>query len=367
MSEIENIEFISSDPKEILESILKIYKDETGITLPLSDPRKIDYNVIAYYISQVRAHMNEAIKQNFIRFASGVRLDLKGELYGKRGERIPEGTARTTIECRIQAAQNRDVIIPKGTRFLKDSYIFLSISEGIIKQGELKTEIVVECSTRGFVPKFKAGEIKEIVDLYDFYESCENVTDVLGGVDKEEDNDYRKRLMEVPESFSVAGPGNAYKFYVKSVSNLIKDVIVKSPNPCYIDIYICGENGRAIPEELKKEIMLEIESKRPQGDRVEIKDPERVQFNIELSYSIYKKDEGKAMEIDKNIKNDIQDYVNIICSKMGEDINPQDIICICKNAGAKRINLTSPLDISISDIQIGECRGINITTRGVEE
>lgn len=362
----DDITLISSDPQEILDGILKIYKDKTGITLPISDPRKIDYNVIAYYISTVRAYMNEVAKQNFLRFAAGARLDLKGEIYGNKGLRTPEGAARTTIRCFMQSVQNRDIIIPAGTRFIKDTYVFSSLAEGIIKIGQLYTDIIVECNIPGFVPKYTHGEINEIIDIFDNYSSCENITEVIGGVNVEDDDEYRKRLREVPESFSTAGPSSSYKFWIKSSSSLVKDVEIKSPNPCYIDIYLIGENGDFISEEIKEKILFDLQDKRPQGDRVEIKNPAKIDFSINLTYFINKFDEGRAFIIDNEIKKNINDYIKNISSKMGADIDQQDIITICKNSGAKRIIINSPENINISEIEIGNCKNITINSGGIE-
>lgn len=366
MNNLDDIVFITSDPQEALNTILKIYKDKTGINLPAADPRRIDYDVISYYISQVRASMNEAVKQNFLRYATGVRLDLKGELYGTVGDRIPQGIARTTIRCNIQAIQNRDIVIPKGTRFIKDTYVFSNVGEGIIKRGETYTDIIVECNVPGFVPEYDIGEIKDIIDMFDFYESCSNITKVSGGVDTEEDESYRERLREVPESFSTAGPEGAYEFWVRKSSSLIKDVKVKSPNPCYIDIYITGALGEDIPEEIKQQVLKDLVAKRPMGDKVEIKNPGKVNFTVDITYYIHSRDEGKALLIDKAIKANISNYIHEVCSRLGEDIDQQEIITICKNSGAKRIVINQPSNISISDIQIGKCSSINIASGGME-
>ncbi|MGL5571072.1 baseplate assembly protein [Cetobacterium sp.] len=367
MNNLDDIVFITSDPQEVLNGMLEFYREETGISLPLADPRKIDYNVVAYIVSQTRAAMNEAVKQNFLRFATGARLDLKGEIYGSSGERIPEGVATTTIRCNIQTMQNRDIVIPKGTRFIKDTYVFSSVAESVVKQGEKYTDVIVECNTSGFVPQYDIGEIKDIIDIFDFYESCSNITKVIGGVDAEDDISYKERLMEVPESFSTAGPYGAYEFWVRKYSSLIKDVYVDSPNPCYIDIYVIGALGENIPQEIKTRVLVELNTKRPMGDRIQILDPQEINFEIDITYYIHSRDEGRASLIDKNIKENINAYLYSATSKIGEDIDYQEIITICKNSGAKRVIIRQPVDnISIAKTQIAKCTTINIVSGGIE-
>ncbi|MEG0237175.1 MAG: baseplate J/gp47 family protein [Cetobacterium sp.] len=367
MNNLNDIVFITSDPQEVLDEILKIYKEKTGITLPSADPRRIDYDTIAYYLSQIRASMNESIKQNFLRYATGARLDLKGEIYGTAGERIPQGIATTTIRCNIQTLQNRDIIIPKGTRFIKDTYVFSSIGEGVIKRGEKYTDIIVECNASGFVPQYDTGEIKDIIDMFDFYESCLNITKVVGGADEEDDTSYKERLREVPESFSTAGPYAAYEFWVRKFSSLIKDVHIDSPNPCFIDIYIIGALGENISQEIKSKVLTELNAKRPLGDRVQILDPGKINFEIDITYYIHSRDEGKASLIDKNIKDNINLYIADVTSKIGEDIDYQEIITICKNSGAKRVIIRQPTDnIAVAETQIAKCTNISIVSGGIE-
>lgn len=364
----EEIIIIEYDPVKVMEDIKQIYEEKTGNTLAESEPRWIDYHVIAAYISSIKAEMNDVAKQNYLRYARGKRLELKGELYGERGGKIKAGKARTTMRCYIQEAKSRKIIIPAGTRFVKDAYVFSSLNEAVIEAGTLYADTIVECLTEGYVPIFDIGEVKEIIDIFDYFETCENISKVIGGVDEEEDEKYRERLEEVPESFTTAGPEESYKFWSKTASDEIKDVVVVSPAPCYIDIYLLGNNGNLISEEIKK-LVLEVvndKEKRPQGDRVELKDPTVINFTIDFSYTLYKKDEVRALEIGELIKNKIDEYAKEISNKMGKEINIQDIIEIVKNCGAKRVIIRNPIDRKLEITEVAKCTEINIESSGVE-
>ncbi|HEY4533581.1 MAG TPA: hypothetical protein VIG61_05435, partial [Fusobacterium sp.] len=75
-----DITIIPYDPYDIYEDIKKIYKEESGgIELTETEPRAIDYRVLALYLSSVKAEMNDVAKQNYLRWARDDRLDLKGE------------------------------------------------------------------------------------------------------------------------------------------------------------------------------------------------------------------------------------------------------------------------------------------------
>ena len=79
-------------------------------------------------------------------------------------------------------------------------------------------DVLGECLTPGIVGNnIAAGQIKEIVDTYDFFWKVENITRTAGGADKESDQSYYERLRESMESFSTAGPEGGYSYHVKSV------------------------------------------------------------------------------------------------------------------------------------------------------
>src|SRR3712207_2556364 len=131
-----DITIIPYDPYDIYEDIKKIYKEESGgIELTETEPRAIDYRVLALYLSSVKAEMNDVAKQNYLRWARDDRLDLKGEIYGSKGSRITPGKARTTMRCEIEEIKNRDIVIPdrKSTR-LNSSHANISYAVFCLKK-----------------------------------------------------------------------------------------------------------------------------------------------------------------------------------------------------------------------------------------
>ena len=113
----------------------------------------------------------------------------------------------------------QSVIVPQGTRINFDGEIVFATTEELeIKAGEEYGDILGECLTPGIVGNnIAAGQIKEIMDTYDFYWKVENITRTAGGADKESDQSYYERLRESMEGFSTAGPVGGYIYHVKSV------------------------------------------------------------------------------------------------------------------------------------------------------
>lgn len=363
----EEYKIIEYDTYTILEELKNEYKNLTGNILADANPRMIDYQVIAYKISNILKNMDDAIKQNYLRYARDERLDLKGEFWGERGERIGEGTATTTMRCYIQGIKDRDIVIPEGTRFIKDDYIFKSISEERIKKGFLYCDVIVESVTSGYIQEYEIGEITEIIDKYDYYEKVENISKITGGNDIEDDERYRERLYEVSESFTTAGSEASYLFWTKTLCKEAESIKIISPKPCYINIYLCDKNGNDISIEAKNDLQQKITPYIPLGDKIEIKNPERVDFNIDITIFLQKSDESIAQDKIELSNTLINNYLENITTKIGIDINPQDLITILKNSGIRRIEVREPIYINLADTQIARCISKNIVYGGVED
>ena len=207
-----------------------------------------------------------------------------------------------------------------------------------------------------------------MVDLYPYFSKVENITISNGGTDLEEDEDYRERLRLVPDSFSVAGSERAYIFWTLSTSPEIVDVTVKSPNPCEVDIYVLTKDG--VPtQEMKNQILKVVNSDeiRPLTDKVIIKSPDIIDYNVEFDYYINKTDEININSIKSKVQNIVNEYVEWQKNKLGRDIIPDELIKRLKLIGVKRTVITSPIYKKLEPHQFAKCGSIVINYLGVED
>lgn len=357
---------INSDPLKIYAEAIEIHKNITGEEVPLLSEEAYFYSTVAALLGTIKAEMNEIAIQNYLKYAKGKRLDLKN-IYGSRGERLGKNTAKTTMRCYISSAVNRNVIIPIGTRFLYKNYIFASSEQATIFAGELYTDVLVVSEIAGDIGAILKGEIKEIVDRYDFYQKCENITDVSGGRDEEEDEAYRKRLGELPESFTSAGSEGAYKFHTKKASSLVTDVVIDSPSENVIDIYVANKNKK-LSEEEKTSILnyLSQEDIKPLNDKITIKDPSIYNYNISIQYYLYKDARVSKEPLEKRLKENLRSWAD--SKKIGESVNIQDIIALCKEEESiKRITVVSPEEHVVTKTTLPVLGTISLELKGVEE
>ena len=355
-----NLVLIESNANEILDDALKFHEEITGEKLPVGSEITFIYSTIAAMLSQTKAEMNQVALGNYLKFAKGSRLDLKGDLFGSKGDRLQANRARTTMRCYISNVVEKDIFIPPKSRFSKGELVFKNEKVGIIKSGNIYTDIEVVAEKEGKLEEILVGEIKSSIDRYDYFEKCENITPVTGGADIEDDEAYKERIREIPESFTTAGSEYAYKFAVKRASSLVSQVAVHSPIPNIINIYVVGDSVEKVSVEEKNKILSEVNSIkiRPLGDSVTVLDPTFMSYNIDVEYTTYKDSVFTKNILEEKIKKKLNDFTSNF--KIGEDLNIQDIIKIFKDEGVKRVNLKLLEDIKISELEIAKCDSISI-------
>lgn len=357
---------IKSDPEEILAEALKLHEELTGERLPPANETTYIYSTIAALLGIIKSEMNQVAVQNYLPYAKNIRLDLKGEKYGDRGSRLEGNHARTTMRCFISTTVDRDVFIPKGTRFSYSNYIFISEAEHYIVMGNLYVDIPVVCETAGDIGKILIGEIINIVDRYDYFESCENISEVTGGRDMENDDEYRERLRLIPESFTSAGSEGAYRFWVMQSSTLVTDVVIKSPIPNRLEIYVCNGIETLSNEEKEKiKTFLDMEDRKALNDEIIIKDPVLYEYNIEIDYYLYKDSASSKELIEERLTERLKKFIRN--REIGQSLNIQDIISICKeDSDIRRVEILSPSNYETDDITLCVGKNIKLTFKGSE-
>lgn len=356
------INIIVSDPFVIYEDGKKIYKELTGQDIKPSSEDNLILATVSALLGNVSTEMNEVAKQNYLNFAKGIRLDLKGEFYGERGARLEANAARTTMRCYISELVERDVIIRKGTRFIHVENIFFSVEENKITQGNISIDVIAECENTGDIGKILPGEITEIVDKYDYYENVVNITAVTGGRDEETDEAYAERIANIPEGLSTAGPEGAYKALTHEASSLVYDVVIDSPIPNEIDIYVVGQQELLSTEE-KEKIMTYLSdiNKRPLNDKIEILDTDVENYDLKVTYYLYKNYSQNIEDLEIEFRKALIQLTRSL--KIGELLNEQDVIAEAKLLGIKRIEVEG-INETIDDITLSVCDDIELTFGG---
>ena len=374
--EYPDIEFVETDTETIENSMIALfelmYKEMTGKTKKVypASPERLFIAWAASIVIQQRIIINETAKKNVPRYANGKYLDSLGELF-KDTFRLPEARANAVFRFYISEPQEQAVIVPQGTRINFDGEIVFSTTEELeIHAGDTYGDVLGECQTAGIVGNnIATGQIKEIMDTYDFYWKVENITRTAGGADKESDQSYYERLRESMEGFSTAGPVGGYIYHVKSVSTAIADVTATSPEPGLVDIRVLLNGGEMPTEATMQEIQdaLNASTVRPLTDRVIVSKPEEVPFSVDVTIYLPRYSQTSSTIIERDARSAVAAYIKWQTEKMGRDINPSRLHNFLMEAGLKRAEIRKPDFTVVPETSVARLTGETVLNGGTED
>lgn len=363
--EYPDIHFVDTDTNTVVNALIQSYEAFTGRTLYPADPARLFILWVADIIIQERVNIDFSARQNVPRYAEGEYLDSLAELF-KDAYRLEPEKAKTTLRFTLSIPLEVATIVPAGTRVTVDGeIIFQTLQALTIHAGDLFGDVEAECQTAGEIGNgFVPGQITQLIDIFPYFGSVENVSESDGGADEESDAAFYERMRESVETFSTAGPLGAYEYYAKSASALIVDVKATSPEPGEVDVRVLLSGGQLPGEEILKEVLdiLNADKVRPLTDHVTVAAPETVPYDIDFTYWTQ---EGGAVSDDKvaeNITAAVRTFEEWQGAKMGRDVNPSYLISLLMQAGAKRVKVRSPVDTVVPDnavALIGETAVVN--------
>lgn len=369
LKNLEKLKFIDANPEEMEIHILETAERLLKRKLARADPLRLFLLAIEALQIQQRLLFDKMAKMNVLAYAKGGYLDHIGALVGT--ERISARPATATMKLTLSAVREQAVIISKGARITAGDNIYFALNENtIIPAGELFVTASATCTEsgqrgNGYMP----GEINRIVDPVPFWAAASNTTKSEGGADVEDDEAYRERIHESPEKFSTAGPTLAYEYHAKSASALISDVSVDSPAPGEVNVYPLMRGGVIPGSEILALVTEKVNDKsiRPLTDKVSVKAPERVTYDVDAVYYIDRRDATEAAAIQSRAEKAVQEFIMWQKERLGRDINPTELYYRLREAGVKRAEIKLPVFTATNRKQVAVADHVNVRFGGVED
>lgn len=346
-------EFVSTDMDELDRLLVTGYEQFFGKTVMPGSPERLFISWVEDAIMYERAQNNWTGSQNLPSSAEGEYLDGLAELFYLQ-ERPKPTAATCTMRFYISEPRQTAVLIPSGTRVTdaNASLYWATTADEYVPIGSTYTDVTVVCQTSGTVGNdFAVGDINTIVDVYDYYSGCSNVTASANGSDAPDDDEFYQLLLDSQAAWSSAGPVGSYKYFAKSVSTKIADVVANNPSPGTVCLYAVMDDGSIAPDETKK-AMVEVcsaDEVRPLTDRVISGDPDVVTYNIDLTYYLTRDGDISATDAQTRVNEAVQQYIKWQSGKMGRDINPDKLRYLLLEVGIKRVDLKQPAFTPLED------------------
>lgn len=369
LSSLPDIAFCETDTDAVQTELIAQYETITGRTLYPGDPERLFVEGVAYVIAMQRFVIDYTGKQNLLRYSAGDYLDHIGAMTGVT--RLEASSATVTIRFSLGTASPSVITIPSGTRVTPDGALFFATEAAVeIPAGDLSVDVTAACQTAGTDGNgYTPGQIARIVDPVAGVTDIVNMDTSLGGADAESDDNLRERIQLSPESYSIAGPRLAYVYWVKSTDQTIIDASVSSPTPGVVDVRILVTGGTLPSDELLAAVLAELTDakRRPLTDQVQVAAPEAITCDVTLTWWIAQPSASLVTQITAAVATAVTDYVTWQRSKIGRDINPSELVRRIMVAGAKRVDITSPVYTALSATQVAQPGTITVTYGGVED
>ena len=371
-----DIDFVDTNAEATLDRIVQGYEVAAGRKLGVADPIMLFLKSIAYENVLLRNAIDFTGKQNLLFYAEGDYLDHLGFLLDI--ERNEAKNSLTTLRFTLASVQPSNIIIPLNTKVSDGNYTFQTTEVTQIVAGQLTVDVGAESVISGDeTNNISIDRINQFIDVIPYVEKVSSLTDTSGGANTESDDSYKKRITLAPSSFSVAGPYESYKFWALTANQNIIDVAVVNKEERTQDVQYAGVvevypliiSGQPATVEILGQVLEILSNKkvRPLTDKVETLAPIQVDYTIDLKYYIHTDDGANANIIQSKVSNAVQDFIKWQYEKLGRDINPSELTRLIVNAGAKRVDIISPIFTALDEFEIGNNISVNIVFDGFEQ
>lgn len=348
------------------------YTEETGrkIKLRPGDKEHIHLRVLAGQYYQMYQQLDYAAKMNLLKYSKG---DFLKHLGAFKKTFIQEPRA-AVVKVRFTLSEVRkDVIyIPEGTRVTAgDGVYFATDDYAEVAAGESYADVTCTCETAGDIGnEYQPGTIEIIVDPVPYVKSVVNVTKSEGGSGEEPEESFRERIFLAPSSYSVAGPADAYEYWVKQYNSAaIEDVKIYEPTEAVVDIRILLQGG-ALPSKTFCSGCLQYLKDNPiipLTDNDYVLPPDVVGYDLKATYYISRSDINNVKSIQDSIEAAKDTYLNWQRTKIGRDLNPDALIEFVRAAGGKRCVIESPVFTVIPETSVAQEKTVEFVYGGIED
>lgn len=358
-------DFIERDPAKVTREMIATYEALTGKTLYPAQVERILIDVMAYRESLTREAFQDGAKLNLVRYSRGVILDYLGENVGV--SRLPAVAASVTLRLTFNPVPSVATVLPAGTQAFQGSVAFATRDAVTVAAGSKQVDVLAVCTQAGEVGNgFAPGQIKTLDSVVPglLVSSVQNITTSEGGAQGESDDRFRERIVLAPETFSVAGSVEAYRFHAMSAHPDIIDVAVISHTPGVVTLYPLTAAG--LPGAAIKAAVLTAASAdkvRPLCDQVLVADPVPVDYAIDARIVLNATaDATLALDQATSAAQAFRDAR----LQFGQSIVRSQLIDALFVYGVYSVNPVAPAaDLNIEKWQWPRCTSIKVTVTGV--
>lgn len=307
------------DYQSIYNDIKTEFKNRTGETVSDDGDFGIRMQVVAGELFYLYQQMDFVTKQMFPQTATGEYLEHHAairDLYKKKAN-----AAGGKLMFKRSTPALQDIQIPLGTVCTMSSgngIMYATTEDGILKKGSTSVLITARATVTGKDTNAAAGKIDSLVSSISGVESVSNPENFTGGMEEEDDESFRKRLLDSYVNVSNGANLKFYENFAMSYPDVWTAKAMFSTTENNKLILYVSDIFRMTPDSLCQQIQNDIQNARELNIQVEVKAPEVVEQNLRVTVFV------KDMQNASFQVGNAEDYFIDRIYKMGigENFNP---------------------------------------------
>jgi phage-related baseplate assembly protein len=182
---------------------------------------------------------------------------------------------------------------------------------------------------------------------------------------KETDESYRERLQLKPESWSTAGPTEAYEFFARSAHGQVKNAKATSPNSGTTVVTVLSHEGTGVPSQPVLDAVtaaLNVENVRPLSEEVLVQAAQIINYEIIADIWLLP---GAVGQVAYEQAVAALNQYKATHHNLGTAIILTDIIAAAKKPGVYDVTLNLQANIPVTKQQAAWCTGVTVNILGV--
>lgn len=343
---------------EIYGEMTAIFEKETGIALAGDGDMAVRLYAVAAQIYALYIQADWVNRQCFPQSAEGEYLDKHAQLRGL--ERREAVAAEGTIRFQTDSAAQADLTIPAGTVCMTAGLIrFETTQEVTLQAGETQVDAPAVALEPGTAGNVAAGTIRAMAVAPVGIGRCTNPEGFSGGLDAEDDETLRARVLETFQRMPNGANAAYYEQSAMSFPQVAAAAVVSRPRGVgSVDVVVATSAG--VPdEELLGELQAYFEERREIAVDVQVRAPE-VQ-NVDVTAQIQTAANRDGDTVRQNVEQAIRSWFNgqrlgqnILRAKLGQLIYEVD--------GVENYTLTAPAaDVTVEHDVLPQLNTVSVT------
>lgn len=371
------MEYVRVDFDSLFNEAMDIYQQNGGDILFPGDEKEILLRSVLAVLEQERASVNAAIAQGTVRAAQGEYLDDIGEHRGVR--RQQQTVAQAMMRVTVRRASS-GMTIWKGTQFSFNGMLVFETTKDAgttAGEGTAELDIPISCMSGGSAGNgVSAGSELTPIEPHAQILSCVLTSTSAGGLDREDDEAYRSRIISSTFQKNATGSRAQYRASAMAVSAAILDASPVAdekfedgvgtkygllPGQVLVSVMLQKTLSAQDRERILGEAWLALNSdeSRPLTDTVLVREAGVLHYSLTVRYKL------KSAETGENpiasVLSAVQAYREWQEERIGRAFDPYRLTSMLYNAGCSRVSI----DMEASQVggQAADYMEINGATR----